>query len=284
MSRSYYAAPGSQIVVVETGRPSEPVQIGTGRTVGEARASLQETPIGSRGSDPEGTALRWAHRQGWLDLHPDELTQLDVDEGEDDECDWGAWLSAPSPSSPALSAGAAALKSYRVSSKAGGVCLGTYFAASPSDALEVLAREAGYRSHAHACEVTGEDGSDLLIEEVPEDEVTAFYTYAKGTAAFSGEWKCSRREAVKAAVEALGAEHVEGETWRYHADETASDWLVEEDDLVDLGGGLMAGHTLKSLYSHWCAEHEAKEIGSATGRTSASSSRCATPGPRTASR
>lgn len=194
MSRSYYAAPGSQIVVVETGRPSEPVQIGTGRTVGEARASLQETPINSSGGDPEGMALRWAHRQGWLDLHPDELTQLDVEEGEDDECDWGAWLATSS--------------------------------AAPS-------------------------GSD---------EVTAVYTYAEGTSAVRGEWPCSRREAVKAAVEALGAEHVEGETWRYHADETASDWLVEEDDLIDLGGGLLAGHTLKSLYSHWCAEHEGEEF------------------------
>lgn len=55
---------------------------------------------------------------------------------------------------------------YRISSRETGLVLGEYQAESPEAALDAMARDAGYRDHAHACETTETDGSELVVEEV----------------------------------------------------------------------------------------------------------------------
>lgn len=49
---------------------------------------------------------------------------------------------------------------YRISNPASGVTLGEYDAESERAALDALARDAGYRDYAAACEVTGDDPDD----------------------------------------------------------------------------------------------------------------------------
>lgn len=66
---SYYlyedAASGLQ-VVVRTGMPEAPVELGYGSTVSEAIRDLMPTLIQSAGRDPEGAAIAWAEGAGWF--------------------------------------------------------------------------------------------------------------------------------------------------------------------------------------------------------------------------
>lgn len=48
-----------------------------------------------------------------------------------------------------------------------GVDMGTFEAPTKEAALEAMARDAGYRDYAHACEVTGSDGHSSTVTEVP---------------------------------------------------------------------------------------------------------------------
>lgn len=59
-----------------------------------------------------------------------------------------------------------AAKSFEISNPTSGLILGTYLANTREEALDALALDAGYKSFAESCEVTGEDGSDLNVREV----------------------------------------------------------------------------------------------------------------------
>lgn len=52
---------------------------------------------------------------------------------------------------------------WTIESRASGVVLGTYAGATAEEALDALARDAGYADHAAACAATGGDGSDLDV-------------------------------------------------------------------------------------------------------------------------
>lgn len=60
---------------------------------------------------------------------------------------------------------------YRIENAASGHDFGAYLASSKAQALDMLAQDAGYRDRAHACEATGDDGSDLLVTEYDPEEV-----------------------------------------------------------------------------------------------------------------
>lgn len=55
---------------------------------------------------------------------------------------------------------------FEISNRNSGLVLGRYDAETEEQALEAMARDAGYSSYAECCEVTGQDESALDIVEV----------------------------------------------------------------------------------------------------------------------
>jgi len=55
--------------------------------------------------------------------------------------------------------------SYTISNAISGMVLGVYEGTSKDDALDTLARDAGYEDYFDACE-SGEDGDDLIVTEI----------------------------------------------------------------------------------------------------------------------
>lgn len=55
---------------------------------------------------------------------------------------------------------------YRISSSHSSVELGVYEGANEAEALDAMARDAGYADHAAACEVAPVEDDELLIEKI----------------------------------------------------------------------------------------------------------------------
>jgi hypothetical protein len=55
---------------------------------------------------------------------------------------------------------------YSISNRVSGLNLGTYTADTREGALDAMARDAGYESHADALATTGEDASELEVTEI----------------------------------------------------------------------------------------------------------------------
>jgi hypothetical protein len=65
-----------------------------------------------------------------------------------------------------IEAGNATRVSYQIENDRTGVVLGVYSAATEADALEAMARNAGYLCYAEACEIDPTLDDDLIVTEV----------------------------------------------------------------------------------------------------------------------
>lgn len=59
------------------------------------------------------------------------------------------------------------MRIFEITNRTSGHVFGRYFGRDEVAALDSLARDAGYRDHAHACEVAGGAG-ELVVREVTQ--------------------------------------------------------------------------------------------------------------------
>lgn len=82
---------------------------------------------------------------------------------------------------------------------------------------------------------------------------TITYSFIEDCTSESGEWTGDKAEAVRAGVEAVDAEP-HGDDYIYRATETRLDYIVDEDELAQLGAALLDGVPMAAVYSIWCSE------------------------------
>jgi len=61
------------------------------------------------------------------------------------------------------------MKRFRIGNKVSGHDFGVYEAETGADALDMMARDAGYKSYADACDAFAEIEAGLLVTEVEGD-------------------------------------------------------------------------------------------------------------------
>lgn len=60
------------------------------------------------------------------------------------------------------------MQRFQIENTISGVILGEYFAETESEALDLLAQDAGYANHAQACDVAPMQDGELMVSHVPD--------------------------------------------------------------------------------------------------------------------
>lgn len=60
------------------------------------------------------------------------------------------------------------MNKYRIENTVSGADLGVYEGSTEAEALDAMARDAGYRDHAHAEEITPSKSGELAVTQIAE--------------------------------------------------------------------------------------------------------------------